>query len=245
MTVQQIMDIALINAHTKSNQVKSGDLLKWFNWVYKDMAKKIVKDVSENFFFQIWTLDAEDSDNADRANGEYLFPKASSSQAGLKKLLRLTIKGYDTDLNYKPCREEDPRAMDYDWNWYVENQPKEDPIYFIADTSIFIAPQWKADDLPDSPAGNKQIKAYGIASVTDLAANTIESLILIPEDQHERIAIGMEQYIYKSRGKMTEARNAKQEYTIEKEVMIDELTNRDASHMIATLPDDTRLQYAE
>lgn len=245
MTVAEIMALALSNAHTKSNQVDSDDKLRWFNIIRKDIAKTIMKDVSENYFFEIWTIDAEDNETATRVNGEYLFPEASSTSVGMKKLLRLAVKGYSTDNYHTPAREVDPRQLERDWSFYVKNQSKANPIYFIGDRSFFIAPEWKPEDLPDTQSGNKQIKAYGIASVVDLAADAAEDAILIPEDYHWLVALGMEQYIFKSRGKQGEAINSMNEYEAKKSEMIDGLTNRDLSRMKATIPNDTNLQYGE
>jgi len=243
MTVAEIMALALSNAHTKSNQVDSDDKLRWFNIIRKDIAKTIMKDVSENYFFEIWTIDAEDNETAERVNGEYLFPKASSTSVGMRKLMRLAIKGHSTDTYHTTAREVDPRQLEKDWSYYVKNQSKANPIYFIGDRSFFIAPEWKPDEV--GGAGNKQIKAYGIASVADLASDANESAILVPEDYHWLISLGMEQYVFKSRGKQNEAINSMNEYEAKKSEMIDGLTNRDVSRMKASLPNDNNLQYGE
>ena len=128
---------------------------------------------------------------------------------------------------------------------YLTNQPKDHPIYFIADESIFIAPQFVTSDLPDAPSGNLQIKINGIAKLIELSVGATSAQILIPTDSHHRIAIGMEQWIYKARKMAKEAINSKNEFEIEKQNMVDELTNRDNSAMCATLPSDINLGYGE
>lgn len=245
MTAQQIINLALSNTHTKSTQVSASNLLLFFNIIRHELGNAIIKDVNENYFFQIWTIDAADNTHAERENGEYLYPVASSTQAGMQKLLRLAIKGLSTDVYYTPCHEADLRSTERDWLWHIKNQPKADPIYFIGDNSFFIAPEFKTADLPTVPLGNKQIKAYGIAKFVDLDASDQETSILIPSDFHPLIAKGMEQYILKSRSKKTEAQNAKIEYENDKLSMIDALTNRDDSPMIASLPNDDRLGFGE
>lgn len=245
MNVADIQALALSNTHTKSNQVNDSDMLRWFNIIRKDLAKTIMKDVSENYFFEIWEIDAEDNTNDNRANGEYLFPEASSTKVGLRKLLNLAIKGRSTDSYHTPATEVDVSQLQKDWKYYMKNQPKEEPIYFMGDRSFFIAPEFKPEDLPDSPSGNKQIKAYGVASVADLAADATEDKILIPDDYHDLIALGMEQYIFKYRGKKDEAVNSMNEFEAKKSEMVDGLTNRDYSRMQAKLPNDTGLQYGE
>jgi len=247
MTAQQIANLALSNTHTKSTQITDANLLLFLNLARHDLAQTIIKDVNENFFFQIWTIDAQDNTNTDRANGEYIYPASTSSQAGMQKLMRLLIKGYSTDENYTPAREVDPTEIlkYHDWAWYMENQPKSDPIYFVADESIFIAPEFKAADLPDSPSGNAQIKLYGIATLADITIAAAESAILIPKDYHEVIALGMEKYIYKARGKKKEAFDSMTDYERSKQEVIDKLTNRDQSYFEASLPNDRDLQYGE
>jgi hypothetical protein len=161
----------------------------------------------------------------------------------MQKLLRLAVKGISTDLFHKPATEKDFKALEHDWSWYMTNQPKSDPIYFIADESIFIAPEFEAADLPTPQAGNKQIKLYGIAKIVDLLATATETAILIPVDFHPLIALGMEQYIYKARSKRNDAINAAAEFATKKVDMVDSLTNRDNSPMIAELPNDINLGY--
>lgn len=241
MTYDEIVALALSQTHTKAGQVSAANLKTYFNIARKRLGNAIIKDVDENFFFQIWKRDAI----ADQENGEYPYPEADNDSAGMLKALGVLIKGYSTDTYYKKAREVDIKSLAKDWAYYLANQPKADPIYFIADESIFIAPQFDSDDLPDTPSGNAQIKLNGIAKLIDLATGATDSAILIPDDSHWRIALGMEQYIYKSRKLKKEAFDAKQEFEIEIQTMIDELTNRDNSVMQATIPDDTALQYGE
>lgn len=241
MTYDQIVAMALAQTHTKAGQVSAGDLKTYFNISRKELANCIIKDVDENFFFQIWKRDAI----ADQENGEYPYPEADNDSAGMLKCLGALIKGYSTDTYYTKAREVDIKRLENDWSWYLANQPKADPIYFIGDDSVFIAPQFVAADLPASPSGNAQVKLLGIAKMIDLDTGAAASAILIPDDSHHRIAIGMKQWILAARGKKSEAAQASQEFEFEKSKMIDELTNRDNSGMTAALPSDYNLGYGE
>ena len=241
MTYNDIVALALTMSHTKSAQVSAANLKTFFNIKRKELANSIIKDVDEEFFFQIWTRDAI----ADQNNGEYPYPEADEDSAGMLKAKGVYVKGYSTDTNYIKAREVKLADLPYDWDYYLEHQPKSDPIYFIGDNSLFIAPQFESDDLPDSPSGNIQIKLTGIAKFTDLDVGAEDSAILIPDDSHHRIAIGMKELIFRSRNKTNEADRAFSEFEAEKAKMIDELTNRDNSRMIATLPNDYNLQYGE
>jgi hypothetical protein len=197
--------------------------------------------VDENYFFNIWNRDAI----ANQTNGEYPYPAATNNAAGMLKALGIFVKGSLSDMFHTPADEVDIKTLPHDWAWYLANQPKHKPIYFIADESIFIAPQFVASDLPASPSGNGQIKINGIAKLTDLDVGAPDAAILIPDDSHQRIALGMKQWIFKARGKTKDAIAAQQEFEFEKQTMIDEMTNRDNSGMTAKLPNDASLGFGE
>lgn len=237
MDFNAIITLALADSHTKAGQVSSTNLITYFNIVRNELGNLIIKDVDEDFFFQIWKRDAVANQN----NGEYPYPEADSDSAGMLKCNTVSVKTKSTDTYYKTAREVKLAQLEHDWDWYLENQSKEDPIYFIADNSIFIAPQFETEDLPASPSGNAQIKLTGIAKLTNLTTGAAESAILIPTP--ERIALGMKYWILKSRSMHSAAALALNDFRDAKLTMVSELTNRDNSEMCASLPDDTALQY--
>lgn len=239
MTVDNIIALALSNTHTKAGQVSPTTLLTAFNIARKRLGNAIIQNVGENYFFQIWKRDAI----ANQTNGEYPYPEADQNSAGAAKISGVLVKGLSSDVYYQPCKEVDIKNLARDWEYYLANQPKNDPIFFIADESVFIAPQFSTDDLPASPSGNAQIKLNGIAKFIDLTTGQSDAAILIPDDSHHRIAIGMEEYIYKARKMKKEAFDAANEFGVEIEMMIDELTNRDNSNMCARLPNDHELGF--
>lgn len=241
MTYNEIISLALYNTHTKVGQVDATMLKAAFNYSRNRIAKTLIQEVGENYFFEIWKRDAV----ANQENGEYPYPIADEDSAGAEKITGLFIKGYSTDIDYTPCREVDIKNLDHDWSWYLLNQPKSDPIYFIGDESVFIAPQFLTSDLPENPDKNYQIKMIGIAKLEDLDVGATSASILLPSDTHIRIALGMEQFIYKARKMKNEANAAKQEFEYELSLIVDELTNRNNSNMQATLPDETATGYGE
>ncbi len=242
MTYNEIITLALAISHTKAGQISSTDLETFFNIARNELGNAIIKDVNENFFYEIWKRDAI----ANQENGEYPYPEADSDSAGMLKCLDVAVKPLSTEIFYTKAEEVDPKAMPHGWDWYLVNQPKSRPIYFIADRSIFIAPQFHPADLPSpNPSGNTQIKLEGITKFINLSAGATEAQILIPEDSHHRIAVGMKQYIMQARGKTEKAIAAKNEFEFEKLTMIDELTNRNDSLMTAKLPDMRNLGYGQ
>lgn len=247
MNVEEVIQLALDNTHTTSEQVRADLLLRNFNISRKDVGNTIIKDVSENFFQDFWIRDAI----ADQNNGEYPYPEADVDSKGMLKCQALYVKYKYTDQNYIKAEEVNIADLPYDWDWYLVNQPKNQPIYFIGDNSFFLAPLHSAEDLCDinsenpDPSGNSMIKAVGLVKFVDLLITDEEDKMLIPEDFHDLIALGMEKGIYKSRGNRDEALLSSREYTIEKENMVDTLTNRDESKMIAKVPDEPGLEFGE
>lgn len=241
MTYNEIIALALYNTHTKAAQVDATMLQAAFNYSRNRIAKTLIQGIGENYFFEIWKRDAV----ANQENGEYPYPIADEHAAGAEKITGVLIKGYSTDVDYTPCREVDIKNLDHDWSWYLVNQPKSDPIYFIGDESLFIAPQFATADLPAEPDNNRQIKLTGIAKLEDLAAGATSAAILLPSSLHIRIALGMEEFIYKARKMKSEAAAAKSDFEYELTLIVDELTNRNNSNMQASLPDETATGYGE
>jgi hypothetical protein len=245
MTVQEIMDMALANTHTKSAQVTAANLLSWFNLVRKVVYRTIVKNIGENFFFVQIDVDAV----AGQSEGKYDLDNADNDESGPIEIRKALIKGYSTDDVHTVAREINPKDFGEDWTYFLDNQAKNDPVYFTTHDgvkiSIYIAPKFVAADLPSSPSGNEQIKLFATKKAVDLAAGASDNAVLIPDDEHHMIALGMEQYIYKNRGKKKEARDSLVEFKTEIPEMIDRITNRDQSAMIATLPNDRALQFGD
>lgn len=238
-TVQDIINLALANSHTKAAQVSSSSLLKWFNIIFKDFWNAIVSECGENYFFEIWKTEGIVAEN-----GEYFLPTKDDTSDGMKKLIAIERKENYQSLVYTKCRKVDLKALPRDWSWYLDNQPASDPIYFLADESAFIAPNYKTTDLEDG-GSNLLIKFVGILRCKDLAVTDTLDKIKIDVDFSWIIALGMEEYILKARGRRGEAAESKASYEYEKSVAIDKLSHRDQGENIATIPNDTNLQYGE
>lgn len=237
MTVQNILDQALYECHLKTAQVNAAQLIGWFNVVRRDLSRTIISDVSENFFFEIWTRDLI----ADREDGEYPFPIASTSIKGMSKLIGVAIKTTKDATDFTKAKDIDITAAAKDWDTLLRDQPKDEPVYFIGDNSVFIAPKYTSADI-STPTDNFQLKLYGISRFEDLLATDGADKIIIPDDYQPLIAQGMQYYIYKSRNKINEAKACMADYTTGKFDMVDKLTNRDISTFQASIPDDTFLQ---
>lgn len=235
-TVQDILNLALVNTHTNSNQIAAANLLIYFNHIRNYIRRKINTDLNERFFYEMWKTDAV----ANRANGEYRFPVATPSQAGMDKLIKVSVK-YKDETFYRPCSEISINEFEARWDERLINQPKTNPVYYVADESYFLAPNFTADDL-DAVSGNYQIKVEGIKKFIDLtAADTIDK-ILLPYDFYETIALGMEQFIYKARGLTALKDESKNDFIYELDNAISDLAGRDISEMTASLPNTDHLE---
>lgn len=222
MNVSTIISTARLNSHIISDQLSDADAVGFLNMIYQDMAASIISDVGEDFFFQTWTRDAI----VDQTNGEYPYPVSNGSAGGMLRLKKICLKMISDSTEYTATREVDLSTLSRDWEWYLTNQPISDPIYFVADESIFIAPNFTNDRIQN---GVGQIKLHGIQRLVDLASTDSESDIKIPVEYHWILSLGMEQWIYRSRGKFDESRQSRSNYDHAKKDMIEKLNHKKPS----------------
>ena len=83
---------------------------------------------------------------------EYTEPSVTATTVGASYIETVSVT-YDSETytntgnkKYIPCRNASYAEMS-NWNWYLENQPKTDPIYYQKDKSIFIAPDPRSDEV--------------------------------------------------------------------------------------------------
>ena len=236
-SAQEIIQLALDQTHTKSSMVSSANLVNYFNIIRKRIGYVIMQKIGEHDYFDIWQTDA-----AVNNNGEYVLPTDDSTHAGIFKVLGVFVKPrYDYDVWIK-AKEISVPGLNYSFDYYLTNQPPSLPVYFLADGSVFIAPQFTSSTLGTNPT-NGMIKIYGVKSLIDLDLTATESDILIEDDYTDLIALGMEQYIYKARGMGQESLVSKQEFKDALyDLLIDIKSDFDQSEMSATLPFDNNLQ---
>jgi hypothetical protein len=236
MTVAQIITLARAITHTNSAQVSDAQALIFLNAVYHDKMASVIQMVGEDLFFDVWLADAV----ASQANGEYILPAPDASNAGMLKLKQLFVKVNSTDTYYTKARQVDLRSLPNDWNWYLENQPMSDPVYFVADQSFFLAPNFTATTA--GGGGNAQLKLMGIKREIDLVDSGAEATILLPREFHTVLAIGMKRWIYDLLGKTGEKNDAINEDALETNKMLSALSDRDISLGQASLPQETDLE---
>lgn len=248
MSPSEILVKARRDTHLTTTQYSDADGIIDLNVVMKKVINRIISDVDENYFYEIWTTDAV----AAQANGEYPLEIEDESGGtyvpGMVKVKSVWIQPVSTEVlsdgttkKYVKCREVDPDQLSEEWGYYLVNQSVDDPIYFIADKSVFIAPQFAAADVGASP--NAQIKLYGVKSLAEVTAATLETEMPIMDDFHEIFIRGVAAEIQRSRIKIGEKNDSLMEFNQLLEQLIIDLGNRVMGTHQAELPDDSSLQY--
>jgi len=119
---------------------------------------------------------------------EYAMPEIAYDRAWTKILSWVAIDyTWDTYTTtwlpiYVKARLVSPDSLQHEWNYYVENQSTDDPMYMIADNSYFIAPSFRTASLSD------RIKLTWIKKIADYTIDTTEVEMRLPVD-YQRLLI--------------------------------------------------------
>jgi hypothetical protein len=180
--------------------------------------------------YQIWFDDTV----VNRANGEYKQDIPSSSNAWMKVIKSVSISFWDTydswDLVYKLAREVNPNTLDYEWTYYLNNQSEDDPIYYLSDNSIFIAPY-------SDTVVNNWIKVEWIRKIANYDSNTSESNIMLPVEFHYILQLWLMPYALLSKWvESGEVNNAMVNYKNELRNTIKEMWYREEKSINFTYP---------
>lgn len=229
MDVSAIYTLARTLTYTDSTQMPDATLAIFANIVYHDLENCIVSQVNEDFFYQEWLADTVIDQR------EYTFPVKSGTTAWMKKLLGVSVKYKSTDTEYQKLRESKLANNSDDLAYYQDGQPSTDPFFIIGDNSVFIYP-----DPEEVVTGG--IKLYWVCNLGDIATSGTEVSVKIPIEHHEKIAIGMMQYIYQARGLLNEAISALNLYNQKKIDIVNDLSDRNKSPVTSLLPNLTYLK---
>lgn len=218
-------------------QISNSYALRVLNMVKDNFWSRIVSESWENRKWQQWTADTV------ALQSEYTQPIMSSSVTWAKLVKDISIN-YDGEtyattweLHFQKCREVDPSSLRYDWSWYKENQDRSDPIFYIADDSIFIAP------VPRSwEAGIWRLRITGIRNIVDYNMSSTESDTGIPSAQHEVLVQWMLPYLWRKQGNFTQATSEQREYERIATLAAHNLAERSSSPFYATYPDEEQLE---
>lgn len=164
-----------------TSQYSDSDALIDLNTRKDEFWSAISTNVNWKYNWERWIADLTTT------NTEYSLAEVAYNKAWTKLLNGVAIN-YDWEtywetwnLIYTPAREVNPNTLENDWYYYVENQSKDDPIYFVSDNSYFIAPSFRTAWLVD------RIKLTWIRKIPDYELTTTEANMKIPVDQQEAL----------------------------------------------------------
>lgn len=171
-------------AKVDTSQYSDANALIDLNTLKDEFWSAIVTTVNESYNWDRWTADTV------ALQSEYTLPAVAFDTAW-NKLLKWISMNYDSEtypetweLIYVKAREINPNTLDKDWYYYTEYQSEEDPIYFIADNSFFIAPAPRT-------AITWGIKLTWIKKIPDYELTTTEANMKITVDQQNALVYGL------------------------------------------------------
>lgn len=236
-TAQKYIDRAMrLNWWIDTNQYTPTQAIEDLNVVYHQIEDYITSKIWEWFFWDIWT-----ALTTVIWQSEYSIPVISSGNYDwMPKVESVSIK-YTANWDFIPAREVDRSTIlqEYDLDYYQVNQSQWDPIFFVADNSIFIFP------VPQE-AVSEWIKFYWIKSLIDLTSTTTEANMFwwkIPTKYFYLLSDWMSQFIKRTQWKEADAEASKNIF--ENEILpklIDRLWNRKIWVSIRWTPDLSSLK---
>lgn len=128
---------------TWNSTYKENEFLTDINSVKNRLWNKIVNSNNEDDrYYQEFTL----VDTLIPWQQEYTLETITENKEWVKNIKDVSISYWDevyknTGLPiYKNATKVNYQTLSHEWNWYLEHQDKNNPIYYLSDNSIFIAP---------------------------------------------------------------------------------------------------------
>jgi hypothetical protein len=163
--------------------------------IYLDQAHIIAQDIWSDIIYvrkgnknwDVWLADTVSLQN------EYTRPTVTSTNVGADMIESVSIAYTDDTYTntagkvYIPCTQATQEQIK-DWNRLLEEQDRDNPIYFYSDDSIFIAPEVRTTE-----AGVERLKITGVRSVASgsWTTATTETDIKLPVFMFEALFYGM------------------------------------------------------
>lgn len=229
MNMQDILDLSRNLTYKTSSQVPDDQLIQYSNINYKQLVRKIITDVNEDFFYEEWTTDLVSWQE------EYIIPAVSSTNQWAFKLLWIEVKYSDDSQYYKKLTAETIASLGKSLWYYKTEQPTTEPFYRLAENSIFIYPT-PTKDVTD------WILLYWVKNAIDLETTAVEDDFILPKSYLHLIAYWNMYHIYIANWELEKANVAKQNFFNEVNEMISELNERNLSAEEITLPNLTHLE---
>ena len=217
-------------SNTNDTDFSDTRLLPFFNQVKNDLFSYMITWISEDRNWDIWTTTSVANQS------EYVLPEAASDTEWNLKINWVSVcyDGWtydDWSLKYIKAREVKLQSLTESWNYYRNNQDKGNPIYYVADKSIFIAPQpetWLA----------LWIELKGIKSILDYETTTTEANIKIPLYLHDVLVQWVLPYIHRAEWRKDEASFELKEYKDQRNLAVKKFSSRTQSPYYAKYPNE-------
>jgi len=177
-----------------TSQYSQAEYLSDLNELKNNFLNRLINAVEEDWNWDSWTADTV------ALQSEYEIPEMASWTVWAKQIKEVSIN-YDwetyTDtweLQYIPAKLVNPHTLTAHWSWYKENQDSNQPLYYVADKQLFVAPVPRADE-----AGTWRIELRWIKNIADYTMATTEAEMILPYDVQNTLVQGLEPYVMRSK----------------------------------------------
>lgn len=220
MDAAAIFTMARELSHTNDIDYPDTRLLPFLNVVKDDLFSYMITWLNENQEWDTW----EATTVANQS--EYVIPEAASDTAWNLKISVVSVN-YDGEthndwrMKYVKAKQVKLWNLAENWNYYINNQSNHEPIFYIADNSIFLAPAPSS-----SEAWATRLELKWIRSIIDYATDTTEADIKIPLYLHSVLVQWVLPYIHKSEWVKSEASLEQAEYEKQRDLAVKKFTDR-------------------
>ncbi len=233
MDINPILDLAIDQAWVTLGNFPYTRTIVYLNRVKDDFFTVLITAAGEEINWDIWEA------NSVINQSEYVLPEAASDAEWNLKIDAISISykwelNEDGSLKYKKARQVSLWNLTRNWNFYRNNQSQEDPIFYVADQSIFIAPTPITDDW----AITDGIEIKWIKSIPDYEVAWLASTIKLPYYVHEVLVQGVIPYIHKANKRKTDAFDEKAEYERQRDLAVEKVKNRYTSPLFMNYPNE-------
>lgn len=186
ITLQNLYDRVIDQINIETSRYTSAKFLMDISMIAQDIWSEVVKKRQWNWNWDIWTSDTVSLQD------EYTKPYVTSENVWADYIENISIS-YDWEtytetwnIKYIPCKQATETQIK-EWEFYLENQPKTQPIYFQRDKSIFIAPDPRSTEV-----WTNRIKITWIRSIDsgNWTVATTEEDIKLPLFMLETLVVG-------------------------------------------------------
>lgn len=215
-TPAEIVAKARRRGNIDANDYPDADAIIDLNDAYEDFCGDIVTYIQEDYFWSPWVADTV----TDQV--EYLIEKIGTAPNDLNiiEIKKVFIKYNASDTYYTKCERVNPSSLEFDLDYYANEQSPATPFYYVQDNSIFVYPK---------PATGivGGLKMNVIYQPKELLITDWEDDIKVPTRFHDLFAIYLKARIFEQQEKISEAQAADQEYETKKKQYIKQMSDRD------------------